>query len=396
MNSDSGRPDGNRPGDRSGDHRVYITDKPRDERDRRAERGQAPAGSRGAAATPVREGSLNMALLFAFVLFGIVLITFIAVFALSAGGRYSNAPVTTAEGAMSSAIPVTEESPATTAAGQTPAATTAAPAPEAKKIYGINSDYAVLMDAATGAVIAEKNSDAMMYPASLTKIMTLIVARERISDLDSTVTFTRGMLYSLELDAMKVGYQVGERASAIDLMYGAMLPSGCDATVGLAYMCASDEAAFAGLMNEKALSLGLTRTHFANSSGLHDRNNYTTAHELATIFAYALGDELMRKIICTDSYTTSGNGSDPATRHKLTDRLFLNMREYDSSYGAVKLRGFTMLGGKTGYVDESGSCLASYAMSDSGRRYIVVTGSARNMAAVLADHYNILMKYAEQ
>ena len=104
----------------------------------------------------------------------------------------------------------------------------------------------------------------------------------------------------------------------------------------------------------------------------------------------------MRKIICTDSYTTSGNGSDPATRHKLTDRLFLNMREYDSSYGAVKLRGFTMLGGKTGYVDESGSCLASYAMSDSGRRYIVVTGSARNMAAVLADHYNILMKYAEQ
>ena len=62
----------------------------------------------------------------------------------------------------------------------------------------------------------------------------------------------------------------------------------------------------------------------------------------------------------------------------------------------MKLRGFTMLGGKTGYVDESGSCLASYAMSDSGRRYIVVTGSARNMAAVLADHYNILMKYAEQ
>ena len=231
MNSDSGRPDGNRPGDRSGDHRVYITDKPRDERDRRAESGQAPAGSRGAAATPVREGSLNMALLFAFVLFGIVLITFIAVFALSAGGRYSNAPVTTAEGVMSAAIPVTEESPATTAAEQTPAATTAAPAPEAKKIYGINSDYAVLMDAATGAVIAEKNSDAMMYPASLTKIMTLIVARERISDLDSTVTFTRGMLYSLELDAMKVGYQVGERASAIDLMYGAMLPSGCDATM---------------------------------------------------------------------------------------------------------------------------------------------------------------------
>mgnify|MGYP000759577987 FL=1 len=113
------------------------------------------------------------------------------------------------------------------------------------------------------------------------------------------------------------------------------------------------------------------------------------------IFGYALKDELMRKIICTETYTTAGDGKDPATQHRLNDRLFYNMKEYDGSYGAVKLKGFTVLGGKTGYVDESGSCLASYSVAGNGKRYIVITGKGRNMAFVLADHYNILMKYAK-
>lgn len=380
--------DSNRPGD----HRVYITEEGRggQKPPRNEPRATARAGGQA-----VRDRSLNMMLLFAFVLFGILLITFITVFAVSAGGRRSMPNVTTAPD-MSAMVPVTElTEPQTAAITEQPVTTAPQNVREVRNIIGINSRYAVLVDAETGELIAAKNADEVMYPASLTKIMTLIVARERIADLDSRVTFSKKMLYSLDLDAMKVGYAIGERATAIDLMYGAMLPSGCDATVGLAYMCASDEEAFAVLMNEKAAALGLTRTHFANSSGLHDRNNYTTAHEMAQIFGYALGDELMRKIICTDSYTTAGDGADPATKHKLTDRLWLNMKEYDASYGAVKLRGYTMLGGKTGYVDESGSCLASYAMSDGGHRYIVVTGSARNMAEVLADHYNILMKYAK-
>lgn len=377
---------------RPGDHRVYITDEARKTR---------TAPPRDTRAVPPRGGAAerdrlpNIVLLFSFVLFGILLITFITVFAITSGGRRAAADITT-EPALSVLLPATEATePQTGPATEPPQTTAPAVYSEPKTISGINSRYAALVDADSGELIAAKNADELMYPASLTKIMTLIVAREKIADLNSRVEFSKKMLYSLELDAMKVGYGVGESAAAIDLMYGAMLPSGCDAAVGLAYMCAEDEDAFAALMNEKAAELGLGRTHFANSSGLHDPNNYTTAHEMAKIFGYALGDELMREIICTDSYTTGGDGSDPATKHKLVDLLRQNIKRYAATYGAVTLSGFTMLGGKTGYVDESGSCLASYSVSGSGRRYIVVTGSARNMSEVLADHYNILMRYAK-
>lgn len=378
-----------RPGD---DGRIYITQGPPPKRK------APPEGSEAAVPRKTHERTLNMVLLLSFVLFGAVLLTFIAVFALSSKGSYAMPPDTkdapgsdigvvadpdTAPSAVTDAAPLTSAAPAVTEAP-----------PKIRPITGINSEYAVLIDADTGYVLASRNGDSQMYPASLTKIMTLIVARERIPDLSTSVTFTRRMLYSLELDAMKVGFTIGETVSAIDLMYGAMLPSGCDATVGLAYLCADSEEAFAALMNEKAAQLGLRSTHFTNSSGLYDKDNYSTANEMGIIFAYALKDELMREIICADSYVIEGNGTDSSTRHKLTDRLRLNINEYSAAYGSVKLSGFTMLGGKTGYVDESGSCLASYAVSDSGKHYIIVTGHARNMSEVLSDHYNILMKYA--
>lgn len=369
--------------------RIYITQGP-------PPKHKAPEPDTAAQMpSQVREKTLNMALLLSFVLFGILLLTFITVFALSSGGSY-NSPHDT--GAPSSDIgaavtPATDDpSAVTTAPASAPPAVTEAP-PAIKTIYNINSGYAVLADADTGSILAVKNGDDIMYPASLTKIMTLIVARERLTDLDASVTFTKKMLYSIDDEAMKVGFSIGETVSALDLMYGAMLPSGCDATVGLACLCAGSEESFAVLMNEKAASLGLRRTHFSNSSGLFDKNNYTTANEMAVIFGYALKDELMREIICTDSYVIEGSG-DPASRHRLTGRLRLNIDEYAAAYGSVELQGFTMLGGKTGYVDESGSCLASYSVSEDGRHYIVVTGHARNMAEVLSDHYNILMKYA--
>ena len=384
MNNNENRPEGS--------HRVYITDgPPRPRQDGGAPR-TAPRERPGAYAPAApRDRTLNVVLLLAFILFGIVLITFITVFALSSGGRYTKGDITSDPGVNAVATPA----PTVTVVPETTVPVTETDAADIAAITGINSEYAVLVEADTGRVIAAHNADTVMYPASLTKIMTLVVAREHIADTSATVTFTRKMLYSLDSDAMKVGYQIGETANALDLMYGAMLPSGCDATVGLAYLCAEDEDAFAGLMNAKANELGLRRTHFSNSSGLFDSENYTTVHDLAVIFGYALKDELMRKIICTETYTTAGDGKDPATQHRLNDRLFYNMKEYDGSYGAVKLKGFTVLGGKTGYVDESGSCLASYSVAGNGKRYIVITGKGRNMALVLADHYNILMKYAK-
>lgn len=357
----------------------------------------APSNSSGTAAL-FGERWQNLLLLFAVILFGILLITFISVFVMSAGGKsvYNDDIQSESSGVVggeTSAPPETTTVASNTETEQTTAASTTSIAATVT-IDGINSKYAALADAEDGHLIAALRADERLYPASLTKLMTLIVARERIADLDSTVTFTRGMLYSLEADAMKVGYAIGESASALDLMYGAMLRSGCDATVGLAYLCADSEDAFAELMTARAISMGLKKTHFANSSGLYDPANYSTARELAEIMRTALADDLMREIIFTESYKTAGDGSDPATVRRLRDRLAINMEDYAESWGAVTLNGFRMLGGKTGYIDESGSCLAAYAEDDNGHGYIIVTCGAHNMHEVLEDHYNILMRYA--
>lgn len=382
------------PGDNG---RVYITEK------HTAKRTEVPPEARPRHELPrVHDKTLSIVLLCTFVLFGAVLLTFITVLSLSAGGTYSSGEddptpprgVNAVLPAVTSEEVVTEPTTEMTTEAQTDAPATEA-APAIETIYGINSGYAVLMDAESGYVLAAKNADAVMYPASLTKIMTLIVARERISELSDSVTFTKKMLYSLELDAMKVGFSIGESVSAIDLMYGTMLPSGCDAALGLAYLCSGSEEAFAEEMNRKVAELGLGRTHFTNSTGLHDSENYSTAQDMARIFAYALSDELMRQIICADSYSVVGYLDGAAQKHRVIDRMRKNIDDYAVAYGSVKLEGFTMLGGKTGYIDESGSCLASYAVSDSGRHYIIVTADARNMHEVLSDHYGILMKYAK-
>lgn len=395
----------------NGSGRIYVTGGSQDRRTpaHTAERSSERAPSHDRPASPARpaggtaalfgERWQNLLLLFAVILFGILLITFISVFVMSAGGRRAVPPEEDTTSPILGAVPQTDPpAAATTAAPVTTAAppltAVTAPAAETVTIGGIHSKYAALMDAEDGRLIAALHADERLYPASLTKLMTLIVARERIADLSSTVTFTRGMLYSLEADAMKVGYTVGERASALDLMYGAMLHSGCDATVGLAYLCAEDEAAFAELMTARAVSMGLTKTHFANSSGLFDPSNYSTARELAEIMRTALSDDLMREIIFAESYKTAGDGSDPATSRRLRDRLALNMEDYAAAWGAVSLEGFSMLGGKTGYIDESGSCLAAYAEDKNGHGYIIVTCGAHNMHEVLEDHYNILMRYA--
>lgn len=396
----------------NGSGRIYVTGGDNDVRDRTHAGGghshpnahapsrTAPSAASGTAAL-FGERWQNLLLLFAVILFGILLITFISVFVMSAGGR---AAYDAGDNAFSGGVADTENRsplptettapPLSAEAVQTSADTSAPAAAAPLTISGINSKYAALTDAEDGHLIAALRADERLYPASLTKLMTLIVAREMTEDLNATVTFTRGMLYSLETDAMKVGYTVGERASALDLMYGAMLRSGCDATVGLAYLCADSEDAFAELMTARAISMGLKKTHFANSSGLYDPANYSTARELAEIMRTALGDELMREIIFAESYKTAGDESDPSTSRRLRDRLALNMEDYASAWGAVTLEGFTMLGGKTGYIDESGSCLAAYAEDENGHGYIIVTCGAHNMHEVLEDHYNILMRYA--
>ena len=134
-------------------------------------------------------------------------------------------------------------------------------------ISGINSPYAVLMQVRGGRVIGEINGDQQMYPASMTKIMTTIVAIENLKDLDQEITLTNEMFEGLyEQDATQAGFQPGETVRAIDLLYGVMLPSGAECCIALADTISGSEADFVALMNEKAAKLGMSGTNFCDTT----------------------------------------------------------------------------------------------------------------------------------
>lgn len=230
----------------------------------------------------------------------------------------------------------------------------------------IGAQYALLIDADGGRVLAQKNASVRMYPASMTKLMTLIVAIENIDDLTRTFTMTEEILQPLyEADASCAGFQPGETVTVMDLLYGAALPSGADATTGLAILAAGSEEAFVGLMNEKVEELGLKNTHFMNASGLHDEDHYSTAIDMALILEYCLRDDLCRRVISTAVYTTTATEQHP-------DGITIYDTMFNKMYG-TEVEGITILGGKTGYTDEAGQCLASYAETPDGHCYIAVT-----------------------
>lgn len=214
---------------------------------------------------------------------------------------------------------------------------------------------AILIDLKNNEVLAADNAEDRMYPASLTKIMTLIVAVENCTDLDKTFTMTADIIDPLYLENASVaGFSAGENITVRDMLYGLILPSGADAAVGLAEFVAGSEAEFVKLMNEKVKTLGLKDTRFMNASGLHHPNHYSTCHEMALILEYALKNDTMLKILSTYQYTTT-----PTAEHPegilLTSTLFSRM------YGNEPECAF-VVGGKTGYTIEAHHCLATFAV----------------------------------
>ena len=142
-------------------------------------------------------------------------------------------------------------------------------------LSAVNSSGVVLTRLNDETVIASKNPDQVLYPASLTKIMTVITAIDLIDDLNEDVVMEEVFFDGLfEQEAAITGFLVDEVVTYNDLLYGAILPSGADACLALAYKLAGSEEKFVTLMNQKAGELGLSHTRFSNVTGLHDKNNY--------------------------------------------------------------------------------------------------------------------------
>ena len=228
----------------------------------------------------------------------------------------------------------------------------------------IYSNNAIMVDRATGQVLCEYGADTRIYPASMTKIMTVLVACDLIEDMNDTFTFTRELLYTIESGATNAYFIPDNPVPMVDLIYGAIIPSGADACLGLANALAGSEAEFVELMNKKASELGCTGTHFTNSIGLHNENHYSTVRDIATILNYAMENPFLRRVITASSYKTVA----PVDRADGT--LYSN---WQNNYNMSKA---TMIGAKSGYTPEAGRCLASVSKTIDGHEYVIVTAGA--------------------
>lgn len=224
------------------------------------------------------------------------------------------------------------------------------------------SRYAVLVRRSDGSVLLDKNSREQMYPASMTKIMTVLVALRELP-LDREVSLTSDIFEQMKRENASVaGFRPGASATVRDLLYGAILPSGGECCLGLARAAAGSEEEFVRQMNREAQALELEHTHFVNSTGLHDGGHYSTAWDIAQLLDAALDNPTFREIFTARRYYAAGN--DIAVFSSL----------FDSGFD-TELPNGTIMGGKTGHTNEAGYCLASLA-SIGGEEYILVTAHA--------------------
>ncbi len=233
----------------------------------------------------------------------------------------------------------------------------------------LNSPNAILIRLEDNTILMQKNSEEKIYPASLTKIMTAIVAIEKLPDLKEKIKLTNSMYQGLyEADASMAGFQPGELVRTIDLLYGVLLPSGAECCKGLAVHIAGSEQNFVEMMNQKAAELGMDNSHFENTTGLHNKNHYATVKDLACLLSYALQNDTFRKIFTSARYSTP-----PTNKHPDGITFYSTMFERLSN---PSITGGKILGGKTGYTKEAGLCLASLA-KEGKKEYILVTAGAK-------------------
>ena len=240
------------------------------------------------------------------------------------------------------------------------------------------SRHAILLDAQSGRVLAQKRADERTAPASLTKMMTVLLAIETEPDLDKQVTLPEDIFPALQTEkASMAGFVPDELSATLSMtmrqvlpssLYGAMLPSGAECCEALARLVSGSEDNFAELMNQKAAELGMKNTHFTNATGLTDTEHYSSAADMAKLLQAALHNTTFRTIFTTKHYTTTATAQHPEGV-SLTSTLLGKLDGTELPEGAQ------IEGGKTGYTAAAGLCLASLAIVN-GKEYILVTLAA--------------------
>lgn len=226
----------------------------------------------------------------------------------------------------------------------------------------IASDTGILMDADTGTVLFDKGGDQQRYPASITKIMTLLVAVEN-SSMDEQVTFTETGVRNVAADSSNINSKVGEVMTMQDCLHALMIISANDAAAQIAEHVGGTEQNFIDMMNQRAVEIGCTNTHFTNSSGLPDENHYSSAKDMALIFREGLKNKDFRSVIGDADYTIQPTNMTSDKRVMHTHHPMF-APESDIYYPGC-------IGGKTGFTNLAAHTLVT-AVEQNGTTYIAV------------------------
>lgn len=241
-----------------------------------------------------------------------------------------------------------------------------------KTPFEIASRAAYLVNLDTDTVVFEKNANEKIYPASLTKIMTAIIALENVDDLENTVVTSKAFLYDefYGLNVSNADIKKGEEVRMIDLLYAMMLQSACEASSIIAdYVGGGNITEFVELMNKKAKEIGANDTVFKNAHGLHDEEQKSTAHDMYLIAKYAMSIPMFEKISTTVSYLMPATNKHSEERYVIHTNNMLS-RQRGGQYYYQYARGI-----KTGALPEVGKNLISTASKD-GYNYMLVTLNA--------------------
>lgn len=225
----------------------------------------------------------------------------------------------------------------------------------------IHTPSAIVIEVNSGAILYEKNSDEVNYPASITKVMTTMLALEHC-ELDEIVTFSDDAINLNQGDTSHIARDYGEQMTMEQCLYAVMLESANECAYAVAehvgQKLGGDYQTFIDLMNERAKELGCTNTHFANSNGLPDKDHWTSAHDMALISAEAYKNETFQIIVGTRSYRIAPtNKHDEITPLNNHHAMISNYRTREHLYEFAT-------GGKTGYTQAAGYTLVSYAEKD--------------------------------
>lgn len=260
--------------------------------------------------------------------------------------------------------------------------------PAGPQVY---AEAAIVMEAGTGTVLYSKNIDEQLYPASITKLMTVLLALENL-DMDEEVTFSHNAVYSIDYASSHIARDEGEILTVEECLYAIMLESANECSNAIAEQISGTTEAFADLMNQRAAELGCMNTHFVNPHGLPDENHHTCPRDMALIAREVIKYEKFRQIAGTPRYTLR------ATNKKDEELLMNNHHYMINSYKTSRYLDDTVFAGKTGYTTAALNTLVTCATRN-GMDLIVVTmktqGTAERGVPIYTDTANLL-NYASE